>query len=275
MRRALLIPLVLAACGRQPVTVDAAITDDADAPAPEVLPAAVMTGACEGQPGAPRVLVYSFENLWRHLSNWYAHVAMLDMCRTRGFHVESSNSPRVFDAATLARFDVVVFAVTSGSGMDARAKRDFEAWVRAGGGVVGFEAAAATEQEWPFFVSTIGTAFARHAPVNTQSTVSFVQDHPITAGLPASWSVLEQWYEFNPRPEMVPGLKILMTLDESTLPADFPAEYRIGYHALGWAHERAGSRVFYTGLGDMPETFSDPVFLDLAARAIEWTAHRR
>jgi type 1 glutamine amidotransferase len=275
MRPALLLLVLLAACDGARTPHDGAIDTAEAVPAPEILPAAAIDGACDGTPGAPRVLVYTYENLWRHLSSWYARSAVLDMCRTRGFHVESSNSPRVFDAATLARFDVVVFAVTSGSGMDAHARRDFEAWVRAGGGVVGFEGAAATELQWPFFAANLGAAFAGHGPRNTTSTVQIAQDHPITAGLPASLTLLEQWYVFRQRPETVPGLHVLMTLDESTLPADYPAEYRTGYHALGWAYEPFGGRVFYTGLGDEPETFRDPVVLDLAARAIEWAAHRR
>jgi len=274
MRYALLA-LVIAACSYDPGAiappVDAAI--DA-APAPR--PLGVLDGECLGQRGRPRVLVYSYENLWRHLSNYYARAAVLAMCETRGFTVRTTNDPGAINATRLADTDVVVFAITSGPGMDAASQADFEAWVRAGGGVVGLEAAAATETQWPFFVDNLGAAFAGHPPGLQQATVRVEgPPHPITAGLPAAFALTEQWYVFQRRPEQVPGIQVLLTLDESTLPADFPVEYEVGYHAIGWVHERFGGRVFYTGLGDNPDGFSDPTVLELVGRAIEWTAHQR
>jgi type 1 glutamine amidotransferase len=198
------------------------------------------------------------------------------MCTTRGFHVASSNDPNVFNATQLAQFEVVVFAVTSGSGIPPRGQSDFEAWVRAGGGVVGFEAATATEQNWQFYVQNMGAEFATHPPTLEPGTVRMEPvSHPITEGLPSSFDVVEQWYVFKSRPEQVPGLQVLMTLDESTLPANFPPELKVGYHAYSWVHERFGGRVFYTALGDNPVVFSHPTVLELTGRAIEWVAHRR
>jgi type 1 glutamine amidotransferase len=250
-----------------------------DAPDPDASPDArlegVLDGFCAGQPGRPRVLVYTYENQWRHMSNLYARGAILAMCQTRGFTVDITNDPHSINAKRLANYDVVVFAVTSGSGIDRFGKTDFEAWVRAGGGVVGFEAAASTEQAWPFYVDNIGAAFLVHAPGLQRATLHVTPGHPITDGLPASFELNEQWYLFIDRPENVPGQQILLALDESTLPSDFPAEYRVGYHAIGWAHERNGGRVFYTGLGDNHENWADPNLLELTGRAIEWAAHKR
>lgn len=90
-----------------------------------------------------------------------------------------------------------------------------------------------------------------------------------------AFDVVEQWYVFKQRPENVPGLTVLMTLDESTPPADFSPEFEVGHHAYGWAHEKFGARVFYTALGDNPEVFSHPTLLELSGRAIEWVAHQR
>jgi type 1 glutamine amidotransferase len=265
------VGLLLAACGN-----DRAVrTPMIDASSPDVRPLGGVDGTCSGDPGRPRVLVYTYENQWRHLSNYYARQALFEMCTTRGFQVTSSNDPHVFNAAQLAQFDVVVFAVTSGSGIDRLGKEDFEAWVRAGGGVVGFEAATATEQGWQFYVQNLGAEFAAHPPQLEPGTIRFAPvSHPITDGL-ASFKVVEQWYVFRSRPEHVPGLQVLMTLDEDTLPASHPAELKLGYHAYGWAHERFGGRVFYTALGDNPAVFAHPTVLELAGRAIEWAAHRR
>ncbi len=264
MRAVVSISLLAGGCGDGLGPVDAAPSD--------VRSLGALDGECLGSPGRPRVLVYTFENLWRHLSNYTARLALYDLCRTHGFTVRTTNDPRAINATRLADADVVVFSVTSGSGLDDASKADFERWFRDGGGVVGFEAAAATEQEWPFYVELLGARFRAHPPGVQQATVRIDTGHAITSGLPADLTLTEQWYTFHERPEDVPGLTVLMTLDEATLVPDVAAEFKVGYHAIGWAHEPAGGRVFYTGLGDLPSTFQDPLVLQLTVRAIEWAA---
>jgi uncharacterized protein len=229
---------------------------------------------CQGQPGRPRVLVYTYENLWRHLSNWYARVAITGMCETHGFAMQATNDPRAINATRLANIDVVVFSVTSGSALSKESKADLEAWVRHGGGIIGFEAAAATEMDWTFFEENLGAKFKGHGPDAYRASVHIDTTHPITQGLPPDWKIKEQWYVFTNRPEQVPGLHVLMWLDEATLPEDYPSELLVGPHPIGWAYEPFGGRVFYTGLGDAVETFEDPIMLELIARAIEWTARK-
>ncbi len=283
MRTAALWLAITGACGDNGATVqrDASPPDEAvvvtpDASAP-VTPRkqGFLDGACTGQPGKPRVLVYTYENYWRHASNLTARATWLGMCATRGFNVSSSNDPHVFNAEQLAQFDVVVFSVTSGSGIDDAGKADFEAWVHAGGGVVGLEAATATEFEWTFYVEHMGAAFRSHPPELEHGTLRMEPvAHPITAGLPATLRLTEQWYVFQSPPENVPGLTVLMTLDESTLPATHPPDLLVGYHAYAWVRESNGGRVFYTALGDNPEIFANATVLELMGRAIEWTAHQ-
>jgi type 1 glutamine amidotransferase len=272
----LLATLTLLGCDEREAVVDAPVAPliDAGSP-PDALRVGVIDGVCAGIPGQPRVLVYTYENQWRHVSNYYARGMYFDLCASRGFHVESSNDTKVFNATQLAAFDVVVFAVTSGSGIDDDGKRAFEAWVRNGGGVIGYEAASATEQGWPFYVAQIGASFLVHPPTLERGTVRLESTtHPITAGLPTSFEVVEQWYVFASRPENVPGLQVLLTLDESTLPSSIGPEFRVGYHAIGWVQEREGGRVFYTGLGDNPDVFREPTVIEMSARAVAWVARR-
>src|SRR5262249_12133436 len=83
-----------------------------------------IDGTCTGHPGNPRVLVYTYENQWRHVSNLTARAAILGMCTTRGFTVSSTNDMFAINATQLAQFDVVVFGVTSGIGLDDQAHKD-------------------------------------------------------------------------------------------------------------------------------------------------------
>jgi type 1 glutamine amidotransferase len=210
-----------------------------------------------GEPGKPRVLVYTFENAWH------------------GYTVITTNHPLAINAKTLAEVDVIVFCVTSGSGLTASGKADLEAWIRAGGGVVGFHSATFTEPLWPFYVSNVGTGFAGHAGGLWPATVTLLSStHPITAGLP-DLQLTDEWYFFSQRPETIPGAQMLFALDETTLPPEFPAVNKQGFHAIGWTNDRYGGRMFYSAFGHNPATFDDPNVLEIVARAIEWAAHQR
>ena len=270
--------VLLTCCGRQPSSGDVPPRDapPADAGGDAItIGIGAIDGQCAGQPGRPRVLVYSYENLWRHLSNYYARAALLGMCASRGFSVTTTNDPHAFSAERLASIDVVVFGVTSGNGMDARGRAAFEGWVRAGGGTVGLEAASATETDWPWFGDNLGAVFANHAPGLQRATVRLAPNHPILDGMPASFELTDQWYVFQSRPEDATGIDVLMTLDETTLPADYPNDLLRGYRAIGWTAERYGGRVFYTAIGDNPDDFQDPNVLELVGRGVEWAAHAR
>lgn len=269
----LLAAALLAACGDPPAAPgDGGAPDGAPADARDP---GVIDGECAGQPGRPRVLVYTYENLWRHASNYTARYAIYDMCASRGFHVRTTNDPHAINAARLAEADVVVFSITSGPGIDAAGRADLEAWARAGGGLVGLHSASATEPAWPFYVDSIGARFAGHVPGMQAATVRVVGSHPITDGLPASFAWTDEWYFFQARPEEVAGQQMVLALDEATLPADYPEMYKVGYHPIGWAHERFGGRAFYTALGHNPDGFADPGLRELLGRAIEWAAHQR
>jgi type 1 glutamine amidotransferase len=277
MARLVVALSLLAACGdnRQapPQTSPEAGSALPDA-APDAPDDDFITLRSPGQPGKPRVLLYTFENYWHHYSMLECMNAVLAMQTTRGFTIVMTNHPLAINAKNLADVDVVVFCVTSGSGLIASGKADLEAWIRAGGGVVGFHSMTATESRWPFFIANTGTGFAGHADGIFPATVRLDPTHPITAGLP-DLQLTDEWYFFSQRPETIPGAQMLLTLDESTLPANYPAINLEGYHPIGWANDRFGGRMFYSAFGHNPTTFHDPEVLEIVGRAIEWAAHQR
>jgi type 1 glutamine amidotransferase len=267
----------LAACGDnfpgQPVPPpEAGIT----AP-PDARPLGAITYVEQGQPGRPRVLVYTYESYWRHYSNIDAFLSVTNMVNTRGFTVALTNDPLALNATNLANYDVVVFAVTSGTGLNSLCQHDLEAWIRAGGGVVAFHSATATEWNWDFYTHDLmGTSFAGHINGLYPATVKVVSStHPITAGLP-DLHLTDEWYFFRQRPEtVVPKMDMLLVLDEDSLPPDYPALAKQGFHPIGWAHENVGGRVFYFAAGHAQASWQDPTFVEIVGRAIEWAAHQR
>ena len=245
-------------------------------PAPDARPEGHIELHLDGDAGKPRVLIYTFENFWRHASNLDCRGAIVNMHFTRGYTVTTTNDPLAINAANLAEHDVLVFAITSGDGLDTLAHNDLEAWIRGGGGVVGFHSATMTEPSWPFYANEItGTRFAGHPDGLFPAMVHMMPTaHPITAGLP-DLALTDEWYFFTQRPETIAGAQVLMSLDEDTLPAEYPAINKQGLHAIAWARENLGSRMFYAAFGHSPESWANPIVIEMTARAIEWAAHQR
>lgn len=276
MAASLIALAAICACGDNRLLQEAPSPPEAGVtPAPDARPEGHIEITIPGQPGKPRVLVYTFENFYRHYSNMDSRGVIMNMSNTRGFTVSVANDPLAINAKNLAQVDVIVFAFTSGSGLNSLGQADLEAWVRAGGGIVGFHTASATESSWKFYVDNIGTQFAGHVNGLFPATVRMVSaTHPITAGLP-DVQLTDEWYIFTQRPETVPGMDMLMALDETTLPADYPAANKQGYHPIAWASEKYGGRVFYAAWGHNQDTWKDPTIIEITGRSIEWAAHQR
>lgn len=239
-----------------------------------ISPPPVLDGSCPGDGVGPRVLVFSRETLWQHPSTPVAQAAILDLCAARGFAVTATRDPAAFHGDRLAAYDVVVFAVTSGNVLDDDARTAFAPWVAAGGGVVGLHSASATEYDWPFFVDLIGARFRTHPPTLTLAEVTVeAPAAPVVAGLPARWARTDEWYAFHERPEDQ-GVAVVLALDEATAAPPLPADTAVGYHPIAWTDERQGGRMFYTAMGHTPESYAEPAFLDLIARAITWASGR-
>jgi len=260
--RSALLALVVAGCSSSPEEPEEPLADP------------VIDARCDGDPAAPRVLMFSRENLWVHDSTPVARQTVLELCREHGFNVVASVDPRAFNPDQLQETDVIVFGVTSGEVLDEPSRKSFEAWVRAGGGVIGIHAASATEVDWPFFRSNIGGTFGGHADHFTGRAMLENRTHPVLAAVTAPViDRFDEWYSFTSHPE-ADGVTVLMSLDEQTMPPGYPDVLRMGYHAISWVHEPYGGRVFYTALGHYPDIYAEPWFRDLLYDAIRWTAHR-
>ena len=120
-----------------------------------------------------------------------------------------------------------------------------------------------TLYSWPDYGRLVGAYFREHPW--TQSAAVMVADatHPSTRGLPARYTLLEEFYTFRENPQ--PPVQILLRLDPASVSAsgDFP---------LAWAHGFGNGRAYYNALGHFPSTWQDARFQLQLRGAIRWTA---
>jgi type 1 glutamine amidotransferase len=247
VRRAILaLVLLLAGCAAHPATPAAPVASPA--------------------PSGARVLVFSRTTGFRHDSIPAGIAAIRELGAGGGFAVDATEDPRAFTPDNLRRYRAVVFLNTTGDVLDDVQQRDFEGYVRGGGGYVGVHAAADTEYGWPFYGELVGAWFKSHPAVQTARVL--VQDaaHPATAGLPAVWSRADEWYNFRIDPR--PTVHVLLTLDESS----YTGGSMGADHPIAWCHPVDRGRSIYTAGGHPQAAYQEPAFRAHLLGAIRWAA---
>ena len=192
-----------------------------------------------------------------------ARQVMSTIAATTGeFTLTTTEDVSSIDAARLASVDVLFFALTSGElPFSETQKRDLLAFVEGGRGFIGVHSATDTLYSWPDYGRLVGAYFREH-PWTQTATVSVADaTHPSTRGVPASFSLLEEFYTFRENPQ--PPVQTLLRLDPASVGAsgDFP---------LAWAQAFGRGRAYYNALGHYPSTWQDVRFQTQLRGAIRW-----
>jgi type 1 glutamine amidotransferase len=223
-----------------------------------------------------RVLLFSRTAGFRHDSIPAAVSALMDLQAAGGYVAEATEDPAQFTADNLARFQVVVFLLTTGDVLDDTQQAAFEAWVATGGGYMGVHSAADTEYDWPLYGQLVGAYFLSHPAIQQASVLVETAAHPATAGIASPWVRTDEWYNFRTNPR--DSVHVLMSMDETTYdprgysqPGGSPP---MGDHPIAWCHNYDGGRAFYTALGHKGVYWNEPLFLDHVLGGIEMAAGR-
>ncbi len=236
---------------------------------PEAESADLTPADGSGASSSFRILIFSKTAGFRHASIPTAVEALMSLQSTGGYQAEATEDAGAFTAANLMRFQVVVFALTSGDVLDDAQQAAFESWVAAGGGTVGIHSASDTEYDWAFYGDLIGAYFKEHPAIQMATVRVEATDHPIMAAVPTSWVRTDEWYAFvtNPRPRVT----VLATVDEAT----YAGGTMGSDHPIIWAHMTVGgARSFYTALGHTPESYAEAPFRQHLVNGIRWAAGR-
>jgi cytochrome c len=244
-----------------------------------VVVALLVVGACSGaslptptalptQPTSPvRVLMLTATRGFRHDSIPAANDVMKGLAASsRSFSVDATEDVSSISAGSLAAYDVLFFALTTGElEFTADQKSAVVTFVSQGKGFIGVHSAADTLYEWADYGRLVGAYFKEHPW--TQAATVVVEDatHPSTIGLGDRFSMMEEFYTFRDNPRS--GVHVLLRLDAASVGAG-------GDYPLAWTHSFGAGRSYYNALGHFAETWRDPRFQHQVVGAIQWAANR-
>ncbi len=229
--------------------------------------------------GDPAILLFEKINGYRDgPSVEAASKALKTMAAEHGWALVQTENGAVMTPELLSHFDLVIWNNISGDVLTLTQRQAFIDYIRAGGGFLGIHGSGGDPMYlWDWYVDElIGARFIGHtkSPQFQDATVNIHENRTgIGKGMPAGFSMNDEWYSFAPNPGDS-GAAIIATLDESTYtPGDFHGrDLRMGNHPIAWAHCLGKGRSFYSAIGHRPETYSDPHYVELLYQAILWAA---
>ncbi len=169
----------------------------------------------------------------------------------------------------------MVFNSTTGDVLTDTQQAAFERFIKAGHGYTGIHSATDTEYGWAWYGQLTGAYFRNH-PNGTPTGTVVVEDatKSSTSHLPARWTRVDEWYNFqgivNPvvngggtdvSPRGQTPIHVLLTMDESTYAEADGTDGVDDDHPIAWCKRFDGGRMFYTALGHTDATYTETNFL--------------
>jgi type 1 glutamine amidotransferase len=132
-----------------------------------------------------------------------------------------------------------------------------------GAGLTGKQFAAKEGRDWKWYWRLLGDAYyIPHPPLQDGSVNIVDKQHPVTKNLPASFSMRDEWYEFENAPSNV---HVLAVADETTYKPKKP----MGYHPVMWTNP-SYDHVLYISVGHDSTSVRNEAYKILLRDAIKW-----
>lgn len=210
-----------------------------------------------------RILVFSKTAGFHHSSIKVGVTAIQKLGSANKFEVDTTVDAGKFTAKNLKQYAAVVFLNTTGDVLNNEQQTAFEQYIKGGGGYVGVHAATDTEYEWPWYGKLAGAYFINH-PHQQVATLNVINRSSLaTKHLPEIWKRKDEWYNFK---EISKDIKVLITIDETS----YEGGKNAPLHPMAWYHNFDGGRSFYTELGHVEESYTDPLYLQHLLAGIQY-----
>jgi uncharacterized protein len=250
--------------------------------------------------GKKSVLVFTKSSGWEHdvVKRVDGKLSIVEQAITslgsqHGFNVIATKDGGVFDSKDFHNYSALVFfttgdLTTAGTDknppMSAHGKQALLDAIYDGLGFVGVHAASDTfhtqpdpeggsnryiahgEQSDPY-LRMLGGEFITHGSKPRLQDANIIVNDPKFPGLEdvaPHFSFNDEWYSLK---DFRSDLHVILTIDTKGMtgkPYERPA------YPMTWARLEGKGRVFYTAIGDRPENWSNPIFLNLLGGGIRW-----
>lgn len=232
-------------------------------------------------PGRPHLLLFEKINGFKDPPGFNAaHAMFIALAAKKGWDIAVTDKGGAFTPAILARFDAVIWNNISGDVLTLSQRRAFRSYIEHGGAFVGVHGSGGDPVYfWNWYADRLlGARFAGHphSPQFQEARI-VVEDraNPAAAHLPAEWAMKDEWYSFKTNPRAA-GADIIATLDEKSYHPNEPGSepLAMGDHPIAWSNRIGKGRMFYSAIGHLPGSYSNPHYVAMIEDALTWIVER-
>lgn len=227
-------------------------------------------------------LVFSATSNWRHDSGIAgAQAFWAREADENGSGLFITENPGVFTAENLSKFGVIIMNSVTGDVLNTDQQAAIQTFVENGGGLIAQHAMgdSSLAEFWPWWETQLGTEFVSHPfdpQFQTADVVTLATDHPVMAGLGASFSHTDEWYTFTG--PVAGEVVVLAGLDESTYSPvnkvygveDLRMGPKPSDHPIIWAKCPGKGKMVYSALGHRTDAFDNEAHQTLLRNAMNW-----
>ena len=222
-----------------------------------------------------RALLFTKTAGWHHNSVLEGVSAIRALSKMHHFDVDWHEDANHFNEENLAKYDVVIFLLTTGDVLNESQQQAFETFIKQGKGFVGVHSAADTEHDWPWFKALVGRTFVIHPAIQTANIDVLTHNFPGTEQLTNRFLWTDEYYHYGKAHSE--KLNYILAVDEKSYSptaqwGDLKVKGMGDFHPIAWYQRYDGGRSFYTGLGHLAASYEQPMFLSHLYGGIYWAA---
>jgi type 1 glutamine amidotransferase/PKD repeat protein len=199
-----------------------------------------------------------------------AKTAITQMGAAHDFQVVLSDSTKNLPQGYFDEYQTVVFNNVTRAGLifDMASMQVFEKYFQSGGGNVGIHGTGDVANSWSNYSDFLGATCISHGneTVGTLSLDPESINQSVAQGLPATYSLKEEWWLVDQNPRGSTGTKILLTVD--TIPNQV-----IRNQPVSWFRNYKGGRIFYSPFGHTQVPIETAFWNNHMYRGIVWSAN--
>ena len=218
-----------------------------------------------------RILLINTTGTFHHSSCEHLIPVVYKIGRDSGiFDVVYSNATDLINRKSLADFDAIMFANTTGDleqfPLDEDGRNALMEFIRGGKPFIGVHAATDTYKDWPEFYQMIGGSFIDH-PWHEEVVIE-VEDpiHPAGQPVPSPWVLTDEMYRFKNYSR--DGKHVILRMKSAAIKGEH--DVTKGDFPVAWAKYHGKGRVFYTSLGHREDVWDNPIFQQHLLGGIRW-----
>jgi len=222
----------------------------------------------EGRAQPVRVLLFSGTGWYRHPEIPVTNGWLVRTLGEAGYQVDVTETPADLSRDRLAGYDVLLMNNSNEltTILSAPQRQAIEEWYQQGKSIVALHAALVHQTKWDWFYDLAGCDFDSDSTFQKARVVvdPAAKDHPAVSGHGTEFWYEADWTNHDRVVTGLPGVTVLLRVDESTYDPVRPYFQERGGKAMGsdhpiaWTRVSGGGRFFYTELGHDLRSMNTP-----------------